>query len=257
MAETRRLPDLPLWSRWDREALQKQQKKIGVRAFARGFFLQAYTDEDRMFRSFAKCYSPGLKAKEVIARGYKTFVGLDPAGKKRKGTAIVAIALEPGTQRRIPVDVRLGAWTVPEMVRELLDMNRIHNVAYVMVENNALQDHIVDAIKTGTRGQDSSLWFRVEPFHTGKNKSDETLGLPSLETEFENNAWIIPSDEFEPHEPGHTCAWCQWRNQFSNYPMWSDSDLVMACWFAREALSKWGGLGGNGGGGNLRNVSVR
>lgn len=256
MAETRRLGSLPLWERWNREALLKQQKIVGARAFARGFFLQAYTDEDRMFRSFPKCYSPGLRAKDVIARRYPTFIGLDPAGKKRKGTAIVAIALEPGTQRRIPVDVRLGAWTVPEMIRELLDMNRIHNVAYVMVENNALQDHIVDAIKTGTKGADSSLWFRVEPFNTGKNKSDETLGLPSLETEFFNGAWMIPSDEFESHEPGHTCAWCSWRNQLVNYPMWSDTDFALSTWFAREALSRWGNLGA-GNTGSLRGLNER
>lgn len=245
--ETRRLPDLPLWSRWNQKALQDQAKKIGPRAFARGYFLQAYTDEDRMFRNFQSCYSPGLRAAEVIARRYKTFVGVDLAGKKRKGTALVALALEPGTQRRIPVDIRIGAFSYNDTAGHLADMNRMHNLAYVMIENNALQEAVVDAITTSEKSKGSDLWMKIEPFHTGKNKSDETIGLPSLETEFANRAWAIPSDEFEKHPPGHDCNWCTWKDQMINYPMWSAQDGCMAAWFAREALSRWGNLTGGPG----------
>jgi hypothetical protein len=110
-----------------------------------------------------------------------------------------------------------------------------------MVENNAYQQSLVDWIRHGTR--DYSFWVKVESFTTGKNKADPHYGLPSLEIEFKHKAWSIPSSKFEGHPATCMCGWCHWVREFTQYPMGATWDGVMASWFAREAIDKWGGTG--------------
>ena len=99
--------------------------------------------------------------------------------------------------------------------------------------------------------------YFVEPYTTGReSKINPIFGVPGLEIEFKNKAWVIPSGEFEGHSPHCRCGWCIWRGEVHDYPMGATTDTVMAMFFAREAISKWGtgstmGVGGTGGLGGL------
>ena len=241
MHQTQRLKNIPLWdARWNHEAL-KTEKGRNPRAFDRGFHMRAYTDDERKFPSFRQCYVHGVCVGDIARRGWPVFVGVDLAGQKRPGTAIMAAAMDPATRRRYPLEIMIGKWSSPETASRIADINYRYNVRYIIVENNAYQQSLIDWIRYSCA--DHSFWVKVEPFTTGQNKANVDYGLPSLEVEFKNKAWVIPSDEFETHEPGCQCGWCRWSRQMVDYPMAAESDAVMATWFCREAIDRWGGFG--------------
>ncbi len=202
--------------------------------------MRAFDDSERLFPSFRTCYSHGIVVGEVARRGWPVFIGVDLAGPKRPGTAIVVIALDPATQRRFPIEVLVGAWTSPETAKRLADVQTRHpNVRFIMVENNGYQQALIDWIRSSP--QDHSYWFKIEAFTTGANKHAPEVGLPSLEVEFKNRAWVVPIDEFQGHPVTCRCGWCIWNAEMTDFPMGASSDCVMSCWFAREAIARWGG----------------
>ena len=242
MAAGLKLPNIPTWDKWA-PAVLKEEAHRNPRSFARGFRMQSYSDEELHFPSFTGCYSPGLVVGEMIRRNMPTFVGVDLASDKRPGNAIVVVGLDPKTRRRFPLEINYGAWTSPETAQQIAAVCTRHkNVRFIMVENNAYQQSLIDWIKTDKETY-SGYWMKVEPFTTGKNKSDPTYGLRSLEVEFKNKAWAIPEDEFAGHPPDCNCGWCMWTMQFKTYPRGAADDGVMATWFCREAIDRWGGVG--------------
>jgi hypothetical protein len=73
---------------------------------------------------------------------------------------------------------------------------------------------------------------------TGKQKADETIGLPGLAAKMSNGAWIIPSAE--EHGADCVCAWCAWMNEMMLYPGGATTDTIMAMWFADSAAGTAG-----------------
>lgn len=254
MNRTAKLPSVPVWEHWNVERLRKEQT-TNPRAFSRGFQMRAFSDEERMFPSFQTCFTHGVVVGEVARRGWPVFIGVDLAGDKRPGNVIFVVALDPSTQRRYPVEILCGAWTSPETARRLSELNsRYVNVRIVMVENNGYQQSLIDWVKSSPA--DSSFWFKIESFTTGfANKANPTYGLPSLEVEYKNKAWVVPADEFEGHKVYCTCGWCTWVREVTDYPMGATTDTVMAQWFCREAISRWGGIGA--GAPNLTGLNIR
>jgi len=236
----RRLPDLPLWSeRWSREALLKKQA-AGRRSFSRGFQLRAFTDEERMFPSFRKCFQSELILSDVLKRGLPIYSGVDLSSDKRPGTCIFSTAYDKASRRRFPVDIQLGRWTSPQTAARLAALDERLHPRLIMVESNSYQVSLIDWIRTSCTG--SKLWTKIEPYTTtGASKHHEVYGMPSLEIEFDHAMWAIPSREWEGHPPDCECGWCAWRNQMEDYPNGVADDTCMACLFAREAIEKWGG----------------
>jgi hypothetical protein len=254
----RRLAAVPPWSHWPTERLRQEQSD-NPRAFQRGFQMRAFSDEERMFPSFETCFTPGIVVGEIIRRGWPTFVGVDLAGDKRPGNVIFVVAIDPQNQRRYPVEILVGAWKSPEVAAQLAGVRARHaNLRVIMVENNGYQQSLVDWIKQtpGAAGS-PAYWFMVESYTTGfASKVNPIYGLPGMEIEFKNKAWVIPSSEFEGHPPHCRCGWCVWRTEMHDYPMGASTDCCMAMHFCREAISKWGtganlGVGGTGGLGGL------
>jgi hypothetical protein len=236
--QSHKLPDLPVWSHWNRERLMAEKER-NPRAYARGFEMRAFSDEERMFPSFTSCYAHGIVTGEVARRGWPVFIGVDLAGDKRPGNVIFVLAIDPSTHRRYPLEIVTGAWTSPVLAGHLGDVVARHpNVRVIMVENNGYQQALIDWIKHGVT--DYSWWFKVESFTTGANKMKPEIGLPSLEVEFHNKAWVIPADEFEGHPPVCRCGWCTWVRETMDYPMSAQTDTVMGAWFAREGVARWG-----------------
>jgi hypothetical protein len=203
--------------------------------------MQVYSDDERMFRSFATCFTHGVVVGEIARRGMPVFVGVDLSSASRPGNVIFVAALDPITQRRYPLEILMGNWTSPETAQRIADVNARHAVRYIIVENNAYQQSLVDWIRHAI--VDHSFWYKVETFTTGRNKANPQYGLPSLEVEFKNKAWVVPVDEFAGHDPSCRCGWCVWSREVVDYPVGATADTVMAMWFCREAMARWGGAG--------------
>ena len=187
MSTSIRLPSLPVWSHWDTQRLIAKSES-NPRSFARGFRMQAFTDDERMFPSFTTCFTPGVCTAEISHRGWPVFMGVDLAGPHRPGNVIFVVTLDPNTQRRYPLEVLAGAWTSPETARQLANVHARHpNTRFIMVENNGYQQAIIDWIKSSPT--DHSFWYKIESFTTGANKMKVEIGLPSLEVEFKNQSW--------------------------------------------------------------------
>lgn len=242
-----KLPTIPPWEpKWGTEAL-RHEANTNPRAFNRGFKMQAYNEEELMFPHFKSCYSHGVVVGDLIRRNLPVFVGVDLAGERRPGNAIVAVGLDVTTQRRILLEVIYGAWKSPETAGMIAGIASRHpNLRYVMVENNAYQQSLIDWVRHSQKDF-AGWWHKIEAFTTGKNKADQTHGLPSLEVEFNNRAWVIPADEFAGHPAICLCGWCTLVREVTTYPRGATSDGLMALWFAREAIHKWGGVSGAGG----------
>jgi hypothetical protein len=243
MSEGIPLPPLPVWSaHWPSERL-KQEAAAAPRAFARGFRLQAFTDEERAFPSFTSCYAPGLRIEDIVRRGYPTFIGVDLAGDKRPGNVIFAAAMDPVSHHRYPLEVMAGGWKSPETARKLHEIHGRHpNTRFILVESNGYQQSLVDWIRQTGGG---TWWYKVESFTTGANKANPTIGLPSMELEFHHKMWSIPTAEYKHHPVTCPCGWCTWDQEMHDYPMSPTTDCVMAMWFCREAIARWGfGAGG-------------
>lgn len=255
MNQIQRLKGIRPWHVWDSGRLAAE-KEGSPRTFARGFQMQAFTDEERMFQSFQSCCTPGVAASIFSQRGWPTFIGVDLAGAKRPGNVIFIAAVDPNTQRRYPLEILTGGWTSPETARQLAMASYRHpNTRVIMVENNGYQQAIVDWVRNSP--VDHSFWYKVEAFTTGANKMKTEIGLPSLEVEFKNRAWVIPSDEFEGHPLVCRCGWCTWKLEMRDFPMSATTDTVMAMWFCREAISRWGAAPTSQQSGNLSDVNTR
>jgi hypothetical protein len=232
-----------LWPRCGREWLIAKERAIGPRAFNRGFRQIAISDEDNTFPSFQQCYAVGPLALGEIQRRawWPKFTGVDLASSKRPGTAIVTVAVDPKDRKRYPVDVRVGAWRSHETAQMLTAVNELYQPEVIMVENNAYQQSLIDWIQFIKL----DYWYKVDSTTTGTNKMSEEVGLPALLLEFHNKSWVIPADEYRHHPPGHheahpPCGWCRFDHEFRFHPLFSTSDLVMATWFARQAIERSG-----------------
>lgn len=229
------LPSIPTFApKFSQEALLSI---ANTRQFDRGFKMLPITDGELMFPSFAGCFEPSLALGDLISRRLPTYIGVDLSGPRRAGNFIVALGLDPLTGQRIPLEVRHGAWTSPDTARNIAEVASNHATEWVMVENNAYQDSIIDWMKAN-RSQ-FTFWQRIDSFTTGKNKADENYGLPGLEVEFKNRAWSVPSSQWVSHGTTCVCSWCVWRNQIRLYPRGSATDGVMATWFANSAILRY------------------
>jgi hypothetical protein len=251
--KTRKLPPIPIWKlKHPKAALQAIA--VDVAMFNRGYRMEAIDPGALKFPSFKKCYQSGLVLSELHRRMYPAYIGVDLAGPKRAGNAIVVIGLEPQTMKRYLLEARFGAWSSPTTAGVLAEVASRHNVQYIQVENNAYQQALIDWVKK--EKPEFPYWMKIEPYTTGFiTKADEHAGLPALEVEFKNEGWVVPSSEFEGHPPGCVCDWCRIKTEVENYPKGSSTDGLMALFFARDAANKWAPRPGSGRG--IGNINVR
>lgn len=224
---------IPLWeARWGQDALLRRRRDIGERAFDRGFRQRALSDKERTFPALDRCVTRGLDVIALVDPEWPRYIGVDPSGEHRKGTCLFVLARAPNGARYL-LDVRYGAWKPERIADEVITLNAIHHPVAIYFENNALQDAFIALVKL--RG---ALDIPIRGFLTGKQKADPMVGLPSLEIELENAAWVIGEPE---HETGCQCDVHHWLAEVRNHPVYGSEDGVMAWWFAREA-SKVQGL---------------
>lgn len=245
MPEVIPLRPIPLWAEeWNAERLRARAAE-SPRAFERGFRMRAHSDAESTFPSFQKCERPGLVLGDLIRNSWPAFVGVDLAGRKRPGNAIVTVKVDPVSRRRYPVDVRYGAWRSSETARQIEDVNRQFRPIVIMVENNGYQQALIDWV--ADQKSQFSYWSKVEATTTtdGK-KGDAYLGLPGLEVEFHNESWCFPLSEYEgatgDDADARRAAWARLAYEIKYHPIASTSDGLMALWMARQGIESFSGL---------------
>jgi len=77
----------------------------------------------------------------------------------------------------------------------------------------------------------------IKPFVTGRNKADETIGLPGFASDIRSGKWIIPSNGCDID---CDCNVCKWVKELEDYPNTRYKDVLMASWFANSALDEIG-----------------
>ncbi|MDD4995823.1 MAG: hypothetical protein PHW53_05175 [Patescibacteria group bacterium] len=163
------------------------------------------------------------------------FTGVDLAGPKRAGTAIITFALI-GKERWI-IDVRIKQLSSVETAGEIADVDRLYHPRLIAVEDNGYQTALLDWMRAARPG------LPVIPFRTGLQKLDPCVGLPSLDIELEQGLWVVPYEK--QHDPDCQCGTCKFVAQVRSYPLGTETDAVMAWWFAREAYVQFGGAQGS------------
>ena len=219
--------NIPLWNAyWNKEALLSRLSVIGKRAFNRGFRQQALTDEDKTFPSSEKIFKEDIRFTDIVQPSWPKVMGIDPFGQQ---VVLFTMAYNPHDYKRVPIDITRGKFDPSRTVKEIIRAFDVHRHQIIVCENNAAQEAIVQWAKEKGRAD-----LPIIPFTTGKQKADPSLGLPSLEVEFANGAWIVPMGQ--RHAPDCGCGFCVWRHELFNHPLAKAADTVMASWFAREGV---------------------
>lgn len=240
-----RVISLPLWTeRRNREALEKRERQ-SARAYRRGEQNDAYRDDETTFPSFLGCVRWNVDPASLPWQSWRCKSGVDLSSKKRPGNVIVVVGRDMKTGVKTILDVRIGAWTSPQTVRQIDEVDRAWQCEEHRVESNAYQESVrewaVD-VKGGGTGSDS--WSRISNYETkGTVHTDEYAGIPGLETEFSNGGWVFPiphgsRDVVKEREsaPGCGCDRCEMLRQVSQHPNAKQRDALMALWFARDAF---------------------
>jgi len=233
---------LTLWpERWPWERLMKRRREIGERAFARNFLLQALSSEEEVFPEsyIAACLDYDRVYGEPVDESWPRVAGVDLASRQHAEadyTVIVTAAVDPAGRRHL-VEIVRERVDFAATLRLLVQQYRKHRHAIILVENNSYQDAVLQALRdpsvrraVGAEG----LTLPLRPFTTGRQKADETLGLPGLAAKMEQGVWRFPAADW-PHEAGCNCAFCALIRELRTYPVGEHDDTVMALWFADHA----------------------
>ncbi len=225
-----------LWeAKWHEKALRKRCSEISIRSFDKGYRQKPISDMEFMFPSFISCIKYGVSIEMVAPRDKLLFVstGIDLSSRKRQGNVIVTIGVREDF-KRVPLDIRLGNWTSPQTAYQLAQVYANFRPHVIMVENNAYQGSIIEWIQS--LPEQYNFWNIIMAYNTGKQKWTDTIGLPSLESEFSTGSWIIPFQD--RHLMDCTCSWCRWVGDMgiAQYFETEVSDLLMATWFSREGI---------------------
>jgi len=233
---------LTLWpERWPWERLMQRREEIGERAFARNFLLHALSSEEEVFPEsyVAACLDYDREYGEDVDPAWPRVAGVDLASRQHAEadyTVIVTAAVAPDGRRHL-VEVVREKIDFAATLRLIIEQYRKHRHALILVENNAYQDAVLQALRdpgirraVGAEG----LTLPLRPMTTGRQKADETLGLPGLAAKMEQGAWRFPAAGW-PHAPDCTCGFCALIRELRSYPVGEHDDTVMALWFADRA----------------------
>ena len=230
-----------LWpERWTAEALARREREIGARSFARQFLLQPVSDEERTFPEVAlqACFDDQVVAGQLLVpEEWPRYAGVDLAaslGQKASWTVMLTAAVDPESKRRHLLEIVRARQPFPDTIQMIRSQWEKHQHRLIFVENNGFQQAVLDQLPR----EDCSL--PVEGFHTGTQKYDEKVGIPSLSAGMTTGAWRIPTGG-DPHPSGCECGWCALVRELQLHPHSEYSDCLMAMWFcelaAREGVT--------------------
>jgi hypothetical protein len=169
--------------------------------------------------------------------------GVDLSSLRRRGTSIMFLVMDVQTGKIYPALHWVGAFRVEDIIARLDEAWALgFEPNAITVEDNAVQDLVLDSIKTIARNkQQPCHWAsRILPFTTNHgNKFNPVTGLPSLNTEIENGSILWPRDEAR-RGVGHSQHWIALESAFQNCPRFiqpaQTPDPIMSFFFARQNL---------------------
>ena len=220
--------NIPLWtSKWSSDKLKQQARVIGNKAFDRGYRQKALSDEDKTFPSSYKIFRNDVGS-DFIQPDWARCVGIDPFGQF---VVIFVLALST-TGTRFVLEVKRGKWSPTRTIDEIISVYDRHMPQIIVCENNAAQEAIVQWAQERASNLGRSIVLPIVPFTTGAQKANPILGLPSMEVEFFNGAWVAPMRGVDPFDAEH--GFNIWKKELDEHPIGTTADTVMASWFARE-----------------------
>lgn len=229
----------PIWAeRWNREALIEKYNEIGSRAFGRAYKMEAISDEDALFdeASLNHCEDKNLRYGDlpvgVKPNKVQYYMGVDLGGARTASgsyTVLFTGAVVDGV--KIPINITRGRFKSPEFARIFYDLTQQFKYDYILIENNASQEAVVQWVHE-IYGRDISMPV-MKGYFTGSQKMSENVGLPAMAVEFEQGRWRLP--EFH-NSVECNCGYCKWVQEMKDFPLGKYSDTVMASWLFREAV---------------------
>ena len=227
-----------LWPRRPREFLMEEYRK-GAWSFNKGYRMISESDADRAFGNIAPLLRQGVLVQDLLyGEHVYYYAGLDPAGVQRPGNALAVVGVQPTSGLR--VICHLGIWrgSFAEMNSQVVGSYARFKWQVCSVENNGVQATLKDALVYANRE------LPLAGFLTATNKAHPEFGVPGLAAEIENGLWALAMDD--PYDTGTplndhfsecTCAYHEFIQDVLNYPSPGRKyDLLMAWWFAREAV---------------------
>lgn len=230
---------LPLWTKFDKEALDDRHVTLGDRDFKRGYCLIPYTDSDKTFGHFEKCCHFGVNPRAIIE--YESdwlFVGgIDFAGAKRLGTVLSIVAMHKKTGLKLPVEI-VTIRKSSDLTGHIVRTFRTYGVELYNAENNGVQEAIIDLLEAAMGEEKFKKYnIKIEGFLTGRGKMDVNTGLPSMDKEFEKKEWMFCFSEGKPDvsDDMEQNPWSRMYFEMLNHPFYETSDIAMSLYFCREA----------------------
>ena len=234
----------PIWEEvWPRQALMDWfETEINPREFWRAFGLETVSADEQLITvdQLTALKVPFFKIPET----WHKFTGVDLAiantrrGADNKRTSIFTIAVDPETKYKYTVDIRYGKFSSPETARQIVEVSMEHKPQLIYVESNNYQYALQEWIAVSGIPGSSEASQKIQPYFTGSEKTDASIGLPGLAGECSRGMWRIPSD-MEDHSGTCKCGTCQWIREFTTYPVAEFSDVLMASWMSMRAANSY------------------
>jgi hypothetical protein len=230
--------ETPWPERFPSEYFRQRLQLLKQKHFNRAYRGLAVTDEESWINANAveSCKDRNLKVYDVLQnKEFVKFTGVDLGhreGPKACPTVIFTVARTP-SGKRIPCDIKIMHESNSlEIARAIINTWQEISPTEITVENNSAQQYLIDTVKSlGPTG------IPVKGYHTGQQKADPNIGVPSLLAEIETGQWVIPFGSGGAHDETCRCPYCIWINEIKNYP-YGSSDTVMASWLCLEGLRR-------------------
>lgn len=231
------------------------------------FELQGLNNDDLLFPSWVNRLKKNMTVADMLGgtevngqivltdnmrSPYMFVAGLDLSGAERRGTAFWVLARD-ADGNKYPVEHWLIKGDLEKVVDRIDDAwSRGLKFTLLQVENNGVQSAIVNVIRTLSKMKRYDWQGRVVPFHTGTNKHDLQVGLPSIDVEFKTHTIHWPADMANKgSNRGDTNiekeigeCWTLFESVMGKITRDATKsttpDSIMAFWFAFDAFMKVG-----------------
>jgi hypothetical protein len=251
----------PLWPlRYDAAALKLKEQEIGSVRFTREYLVRPFSDSMSLFPSHLFDGDPtrqytvkmGMPAAFWAALGIRCYVGVDIAMSAETGADyfVIFVLGVDGDGNRWVVDIyRDKGLPFRRQLDLIVEYSRRYDAQLVFVEANAAQrvwgdelirttDIPVKKFTTIGRGKGTGAAMSQTA-----NKNDLEKGVPSLRPLLENQKFRIPMGDQQSVEKAR--MWIAEMQAFSFIDgkvqgVGSHDDLVMACFFADQAIRRGG-----------------
>lgn len=192
------------------------------------------TEYDRTMRNIAKTgdqYPFSGKTEELIGKveidsSYRIIVGMDLSTKTRPGTSIIVIGYSDKDDRKVVIEVDVGAWNATQKEQKLIHYYDKYNPLIMVVESNSLQDDLVDIYKGFKGGNGKNLPIQKQD----TRESNKNLWIFEFERELDNQEWIFSDKKSD--------AMDRLIDEIEYYPDYETSDCFMSLLLANSFTPK-------------------